>query len=79
MIFANDVLEGNPLFRKRKLHANFRGHFNTMRIALLLSSFMLVAAAVGQNQVFWKAEDYHQDYYDHKGTHPYCHFHRKLF
>ncbi|MBK8581977.1 MAG: hypothetical protein LKM36_04210 [Flavobacteriales bacterium] len=29
-----------------------------MRIALLLSSFMLVAAAVGQNQVFWKAEDY---------------------
>jgi peptide methionine sulfoxide reductase msrA/msrB len=23
--------------------------------------------------VFWKAEDYHQDYYDHKGATPYCH------
>ncbi len=22
---------------------------------------------------FWKAEDYHQDYYNHKGSEPYCH------
>jgi peptide methionine sulfoxide reductase msrA/msrB len=22
---------------------------------------------------FWKAEGYHQDYYDHKGSTPYCH------
>lgn len=29
--------------------------------------------------VFWKAEDYHQDYYDHKGATPYCHGYVKRF
>ena len=28
---------------------------------------------------FWTAEDYHQDYYKHKGTKPYCHFYTKKF
>ncbi len=30
-------------------------------------------------KTFWKAEDYHQDYYDHKGTAPYCHGYVKRF
>lgn len=28
---------------------------------------------------FWVAEDYHQDYYDHKGSTPYCHGYVKRF
>jgi peptide methionine sulfoxide reductase msrA/msrB len=30
-------------------------------------------------KTFWKAEDYHQDYYDHKGDTPYCHGYVKRF
>lgn len=30
-------------------------------------------------KIFWKAEDYHQDYYDHKGATPYCHGYVKRF
>ncbi len=28
---------------------------------------------------FWAAEDYHQEYYDHKNGTPYCHIYRKIF
>jgi peptide methionine sulfoxide reductase msrA/msrB len=32
-----------------------------------------VATKIEPAGQFWKAEDYHQDYYDHKGSTPYCH------
>ncbi|MDR2232480.1 MAG: bifunctional methionine sulfoxide reductase B/A protein [Tannerella sp.] len=38
-----------------------------------------VATTLEQASVFWKAENYHQQYYEHKGTKPYCHVYRKIF
>lgn len=32
-----------------------------------------VATVVTKATEFWPAEDYHQDYYQRKGTQPYCH------
>lgn len=38
-----------------------------------------VATQVRKAEPFWSAEAYHQDYYDHKGTTPYCHSYKKIF
>lgn len=38
-----------------------------------------VATLLKPASTFWKAEDYHQQYYEHKGTTPYCHSYKKLF
>ena len=38
-----------------------------------------VATEVTAAGPFWKAEDYHQDYYARSGGRPYCHTRRKLF
>jgi peptide methionine sulfoxide reductase msrA/msrB len=32
-----------------------------------------VATRLEPAATFWEAEDYHQDYYEHKGSEPYCH------
>ena len=38
-----------------------------------------VVTHVTQATTFWPAEGYHQDYYDRKGTQPYCHAYTKRF
>ncbi len=38
-----------------------------------------VATVVEKFGTFWKAEEYHQDYYKKTGNMPYCHFYQKKF
>lgn len=46
---------------------------------ILRQKNMKIATNVMKFEKFWPAEDYHQDYYDRKGSTPYCHAYKKLF
>jgi peptide methionine sulfoxide reductase msrA/msrB len=48
-------------------------------ISLLKQKGLKVATQVTPATSFWEAEDYHQDYYQHKGGEPYCHGYVKRF
>lgn len=48
-------------------------------IDILTTKGYKVATILKPVSAFWKAEDYHQQYYEHKGTTPYCHFYKKIF
>lgn len=48
-------------------------------ITVLQSKGYKVATMLKPISTFWKAEDYHQQYYEHKGTTPYCHVYKKIF
>jgi peptide methionine sulfoxide reductase msrA/msrB len=48
-------------------------------IEILKGKGYKVATKVTKATTFWPAEDYHQDYYDNKGTLPYCHGYTKRF
>jgi peptide methionine sulfoxide reductase msrA/msrB len=48
-------------------------------IKLLKDKGFNVVTEVSPATTFWKAENYHQDYYEHKGTTPYCHGYVKRF
>lgn len=48
-------------------------------IRLLKAKGYKVATKLTMASKFWKAEDYHQNYYEHKGAAPYCHVRKKIF
>jgi peptide methionine sulfoxide reductase msrA/msrB len=48
-------------------------------IEILKSKGYDIATRVTPATTFWKAEDYHQNYYEIKGTEPYCHSYIKRF
>lgn len=48
-------------------------------IGILEQKGYKIATKVTEASVFWEAEDYHQDYYERKGTEPYCHAHIRRF
>ncbi len=48
-------------------------------IELLNKKGYNVATTIEPATTFWKAENYHQDYYFRKGSTPYCHSYKKIF
>ncbi len=49
------------------------------QIDILTGKGYRVATMLKPASTFWKAENYHQQYYEHKGTKPYCHTYTKIF
>lgn len=48
-------------------------------VADLTAKGYKVATTIRDMATFWPAEGYHQDYYDRKGSRPYCHARKQIF
>lgn len=48
-------------------------------VSILENKGLSIATQIRPAAKFWPAEDYHQDYYENKGSIPYCHAYTKRF
>jgi len=48
-------------------------------VEILKEKGFKIATKITEAKEFWKAEDYHQDYYTKTGGNPYCHVYTKRF
>ena len=48
-------------------------------VEILKKKGLHVATKLAPMAPFWRAEEYHQNYYTHKNGTPYCHIYRKIF
>jgi len=46
---------------------------------ILINKGYMVVTKLKPAGKYWIAENYHQDYYEKKGSKPYCHVYRKIF
>ncbi len=58
-----------------------RGEYDTVvqLLSVLEEKGYDIATRILPRAVFWEAEDYHQNYYENKGSEPYCHAYTKRF
>ena len=54
-------------------------HVAEKLISLLKEKGFKIVTELRKSSTFWKAEAYHQEYYEHKGILPYCHGYVKRF
>jgi peptide methionine sulfoxide reductase msrA/msrB len=67
-------------YRSEVFYTNDEQKTTTEKLINILKEKGLdITTKVTPASAFWEAEGYHQDYYEHKGSLPYCHGYHKLF
>ncbi|MFA6645774.1 MAG: bifunctional methionine sulfoxide reductase B/A protein [Sphaerochaetaceae bacterium] len=70
---------GNQYLSAIFYHSRFEYDTAVKLIEILEGKGLKIATELRPAATFWSAEAYHQDYYDNKGSTPYCHSWQKRF